>query len=58
MSKVRKTISVFLPKSLIKDIKYLAGAKYDVSYKSLMKMFLVERVEKELGVAKYSRVPH
>ena len=45
-----ETISLRLPAPLLDDLKALAN-KRDVPYQSLMKMFLVERVEKELGRA-------
>ena len=42
-----KTISLRLPETLIDELKVLANKK-DVPYQSLLKMFLAERVEKEL----------
>jgi predicted DNA binding CopG/RHH family protein len=42
-----KTISIRLPESLIEHLKVLAN-KRDVPYQSLLKMYLMERVEKEL----------
>ncbi len=42
-----KTISLRLPESLINELKLLANKK-DVPYQSLLKMFLAERVEKEI----------
>ena len=45
-----KTISVRLPESLIEHMKLLAN-KRDVPYQSLLKMFLAERVERELHPA-------
>jgi predicted DNA binding CopG/RHH family protein len=42
-----ETISLRLPGYLLMRIKQLANAK-DVPYQSLMKIFLAERVEKEL----------
>lgn len=42
-----KKISLRLPEYLLYRIKELANAK-DVPYQSLMKIFLAERVEKEL----------
>lgn len=42
-----ETISLRLPEWLIARIKQLAN-KQDVPYQSLMKIFLAERVEKEL----------
>lgn len=43
-----KTISIRLPESLLDELKLLAN-KRDVPYQSLLKIFLAERVEKELG---------
>ena len=43
-----KTISVRLPESLLEALKLLAN-KRDVPYQSLLKIFLAERVAKELG---------
>ena len=43
-----KTISLRLPKSMLEEIKLLAN-KRDVPYQSLMKIFLSERIEKELS---------
>lgn len=42
-----KTISLRVPESLIEELKLLANKK-DIPYQSLLKVFLVERVEKEL----------
>lgn len=42
-----ETISLRLPESLLAEIKALANKK-DVPYQSLMKVYLAERVEKEL----------
>jgi len=42
-----KTISLRLPASLLAELKLLAN-KRDVPYQSLLKMFLAERVRKEL----------
>lgn len=44
-----KTISLRLPESLLAYIKSLAN-KRDVPYQSLMKIFLAERVEREMGI--------
>ncbi len=44
-----KTISLRLPESMLEEIKLLAN-KRDVPYQSLMKIFLSERIEKELSV--------
>ncbi len=43
-----KTISLRLPEPLLNELKFLANKK-DVPYQSLLKMFLAERVKKELG---------
>lgn len=45
-----KSISLRLPEHLLARIKELANAR-DVPYQSLMKIFLAERVEKELKSA-------
>ena len=42
-----KTISIRLPEIMIEELKLLAN-KRDVPYQSLMKMFIAERVAKEL----------
>lgn len=47
-----ETISLRVPSYLLENIKELANEK-DVPYQSLMKIFLAERVDKELK-AKYS----
>ena len=41
-----KTISLRLPESVLEELKLLAN-KRDIPYQSLMKVFLVERIEKE-----------
>jgi predicted DNA binding CopG/RHH family protein len=46
-----KTISLRLPESMLEEIKLLAN-KHDVPYQSLMKIFLSERIEKELSALK------
>ena len=43
-----KTISLRLPESLIEHLKVLAN-KRDVPYQSLLKTFLIERVEEEVS---------
>ena len=43
-----KTISLRLPEHMLADIKLLAH-KQDVPYQSLIKIFLAERLERELG---------
>jgi len=42
-----KTISLRIPENLLDELKLLANKK-DVPYQSLLKMFLAERVQKEL----------
>ena len=42
-----ETISLRLPKSLLDELKLLAN-KRDVPYQSLLKIFLTERIEREL----------
>lgn len=44
---VRK-ISLRLPESMLEELKLLANKK-DVPYQSLLKIFLAERIEKELA---------
>lgn len=43
-----KKISLRLPASMIEELKLLAN-KRDVPYQSLLKIFLAERIEKELA---------
>jgi len=43
-----KKISLRLPESMLEELKFLAN-KRDVPYQSLLKIFLAERIEKELG---------
>ena len=43
-----KTISLRLPESMLEELKLLAN-KRDVPYQSLVKVFLSERIEQELG---------
>ena len=43
-----KTISLRLPEFMLDELKVLAH-KQDVPYQSLIKLFLKERIEKELG---------
>jgi predicted DNA binding CopG/RHH family protein len=45
-----RTISIRLPESLIEHLKVLAN-KRDIPYQSLLKMFLVEKVEEEFREA-------
>ncbi len=42
-----RTVSIRLPESLIAHLKLLAN-KRDIPYQSLMKIFLSERIKKEL----------
>ncbi len=44
-----KKISLRLPETMLEELKLLAN-KRDVPYQSLLKIFLAERIEKELGV--------
>ncbi|MBW2010860.1 MAG: BrnA antitoxin family protein [Deltaproteobacteria bacterium] len=47
-----KKISIRLPQSMIEELKLLANKranKRDVPYQSLLKIFLAERIKKELG---------
>ena len=44
-----KTISLRLPEYMLAELKVLAHKK-DVPYQSLIKLFLAERLEKELGL--------
>jgi predicted DNA binding CopG/RHH family protein len=46
-----KTISLRLPESMIEELKLLAN-KRDVPYQSLLKIFLAERIGKELNASK------
>ena len=43
-----QTISLQLPESILDGLKTLAN-KWDVSYQELLKIFLAERLKKELG---------
>jgi predicted DNA binding CopG/RHH family protein len=45
-----RTISLRLPESMIAELKLLAN-KRDVPYQSLLKLFLAERINKELKIA-------
>ena len=49
-----KTISLRLPESMIESLKLLAN-KRDVPYQSLMKVFLVERIEEEFPIVSQRR---
>lgn len=44
-----KKISLRLPESMLEELKLLAN-KRDVPYQSLLKIFLAERIEKELSI--------
>jgi predicted DNA binding CopG/RHH family protein len=46
-----RTISLRLPESLLEHLKLLAN-KRDVPYQSLLKIFLMEKVEEELRQAR------
>ena len=46
-----KTISLRLPESMVDELKVLAH-KRDVPYQSLLKVFLSERIDSELHMAK------
>ena len=45
-----KLVSIRLPQSMIDELKLLAN-KSDVAYQSLMKIYLNERIKKELQVS-------
>ena len=47
-----RTISLRMPESMLEELKLLAN-KRDVPYRSLMKMFLAERIEQELRTKTY-----
>ena len=42
-----KTISLRLPEHMLAELKFLAN-KRDIPYQSLLKLFLAERIEREL----------
>lgn len=46
-----RTISIRLPESLVEHLKVLAN-KRDIPYQSLLKMFLIEKVEEEFREAR------
>ena len=46
-----RTISIRLPESLIEHLKVLAN-KRDIPYQSLVKMYLIEKVEEEFREAR------
>lgn len=45
-----QTISIRLPEALLMELKQIANKK-DVPYQSLMKIFLAEKVQSEIGAA-------
>ena len=47
LHRTTKLVAFNMPISLIDDLKFLAHKK-DVPYQSLVKLFLVDRIEKEL----------
>jgi predicted DNA binding CopG/RHH family protein len=47
-----KTISLRLPEHMIEELKLLAN-KQDVPYQSLLKIYLAERLEQELRLARH-----
>jgi predicted DNA binding CopG/RHH family protein len=49
-----KTISIRLPEIMLEKLRLLAN-KRDVPYQSLVKMFLAERIQVELGMANKRR---
>jgi predicted DNA binding CopG/RHH family protein len=51
-----RSISLRLPEALLERIKLLAN-KHDIPYQSLMKVYLSERVEKEI-VGRHSLAQH
>lgn len=46
-----RSVSIRLPEAMVEELKLLAN-KRDVPYQSLLKVFLSERIEDELQVAK------
>ena len=48
-----KTISLRLPEMMLEEVKILAN-RMDVPYQSLMKIFLAERLEKEMRKSRTS----
>ncbi len=48
---ILKTVSIRLPASMIDDLKVLANRR-DVPYQSLLKVFLAERIDRELRPAR------
>ncbi|OIO74513.1 MAG: hypothetical protein AUJ85_05380 [Elusimicrobia bacterium CG1_02_37_114] len=49
LRRTTKLVALNMPISLIDQLKFLANKK-DIAYQSLMKLFLIERLEKELGI--------
>lgn len=49
-----KTISIRLPETMLEKLRLLAN-KRDVPYQSLLKIFLAERIQAELGMANKKR---
>jgi len=49
-----QTISLRLPQSMLEELKLLAN-KRDIPYQSLLKVFLSERIDKELSKHKPER---
>lgn len=49
LRRTTKLVALNMPISLLDNLKFLAN-KTDIAYQSLMKMFLSERVKKELHV--------
>ncbi|MBI2119524.1 MAG: BrnA antitoxin family protein [Elusimicrobia bacterium] len=47
LRRTTKLVAINMPISLLDNLKFLAN-KMDIAYQSLMKMFLSERVKKEL----------
>ena len=53
-----RTISLRLPESVLEELKLLAN-KRDIPYQSLMKVFLVERIEEEFpAIGQRSQMPN
>jgi len=51
LRRTSKLVSLKMPVSLIDQLKSLANKK-DIAYQSLMKLFLIERLEKELRASR------
>ena len=52
-----KTISLRLPESMLEELKLLAN-KRDVPYQSLVKVFLSDRIERELTAKGHNKSLH